>query len=113
LTLMLLLGGGVVLEGVVSLLPHDHAADVPPRPTECENQGCSAPEDAHLQNETRTAATSPCLACATANITFDQTPIDGVVASTHLTSPAPAANPLLDPPARRWHPLLRAPPRLI
>lgn len=111
--LTLLLTGGVVIEGLVSVLPHDHGPEEPPQPALCENQDCDAPADAHWRQEASVEAAATCLACTVPSVVFEGAPASQVLASVFVCPAAAAGDRVIDPISRRWQPRLRAPPQLV
>lgn len=111
--LTLLLSGGIVVEGLVSVLPHDHAPEEPPQPTLCENQDCSAPASAHWRQEAPAEAAATCLACTVPSVVFEGAPAGQALASSSVGLAAAVADGVIDSIARRWQTRLRAPPQLI
>jgi hypothetical protein len=110
--LTLLLSGGIVVEGLVSVLPHDHAPEEPPQPTLCENLDCSAPASAHWRQEGPARAAATCLACTVPSVVFEGAPAGQLLASLSVGLAAAVGGRVINSIARRWQPRLRAPPQL-
>ncbi|MGD9253845.1 MAG: hypothetical protein PVG92_07940 [Holophagae bacterium] len=109
--LTLLLTGGIVVEGLVSALPHDHAPEVPPQPVLCENHDCAAPTSVHWRQQAPVDAAS-CLACSVPSIVFQGAPANREPTALFACLAPPTGHRVIDSNTRRWQPRLRAPPQL-
>lgn len=107
---VLALAAAVGIEGMLAVLPHDHAAEhLPPRAA-CADPDRGAPTDTHVRSGTTVAAKAPCLACAISSVAF--APAASTCVLVVADSPTATAVPqhLITTRPRPWLPLLRGPP---
>ncbi len=104
------LAAAIALEGMLVVLPHDHAPRAPRPAATRDDPQRSAPADAHLQREQHAKDTTPCLACAISSMAFACADTTRVVAFAGLAAALPAPAPPLVITFRTWRRLLRAPP---
>lgn len=101
--------GGLLLQGVVGMVPHHHAAELTHTGVSLANHWCShtVPELFPAPASDRTAI---CLVCVIPTPAFDQ-PTDGTLVVAQISTAAePVASDRSGSLARRWQHQLRGPP---
>ncbi len=107
--LLTLLIAAVALEGVLLVLPHDHAT-VSVSLDQCDSHDCSAPSCSHIKSDEELGAHAPCLACASHGLAFSIEVAGAKIVVAEGSRQTASTTEIIDAIPHRWHHPFRGPP---